>query len=207
MVYTGNAYTYPDFITWIQSLSAEGKTSGANQSEALIAFTQLNLKRMDRIYKTLMPDEALLQTIRNLKVRQQWTIITEAWCGDSAQSLPIIARIAESAAGRIGLNVILRDENMDWMHRYQTNGSNAIPKLIAKDEAGRELFTWGPRPIAAQKMLTNWKANPEGLSWDAFETRLHTWYAKDKGISIQSELHLKLSLLDVTDSENHASKN
>ena len=73
------------------------------------------------------------------------------------------------------------------MEQYLTNGSKSIPKLIAFNSNAKELFTWGPRPVPAQELLMNWKKNPAGRNWEAFETELHTWYARDKSKTIQEE--------------------
>ncbi len=74
------------------------------------------------------------------------------------------------------------------MDKYLTNGARAIPKLIAVNETmNKETFVWGPRPFPAQELLRNWKNNPAGKSWGEFEKELHSWYAKDKTQTIQSE--------------------
>jgi hypothetical protein len=36
------------------------------------------------------------------------------------------------------------------MDQYLTNGGRSIPKLVAFDDDGQALFTWGPRPAALQ---------------------------------------------------------
>lgn len=183
-----NEFAYPEFMHWVAQLAEHGATSGPNQSEALIGFTQLNLKRMQRIDKTLKLNDELTALLKSDLPTQHWVVITEAWCGDSAQILPILNKIAESALGKIRLSIVLRDQNPLLMAKFHTNGSKSIPKLIAFDEHGNELFNWGPRPESAQKLLLDWRQTPQGRSWEDFERELHTWYAKDKGISIQEEM-------------------
>lgn len=100
--------SYPDFIYWVQQLIEQGTTSGPNQSEALVNFTKLNMSRMRRISKTFNVNDELRDITKGLQ-KQQWVVITEAWCGDSAQILPIIHKISESAKGKIELNIVLRD--------------------------------------------------------------------------------------------------
>jgi hypothetical protein len=80
------------------------------------------------------------------------------------------------------------------MDNHLTNGSRSIPRLIAHDVFGTELFTWGPRPVHAQSLLLSWKQRPQGRSWEDFEKELHTWYAKDKTLSIQKEFTDILSI-------------
>lgn len=189
----GKALSYSEFIVWVHQLVAEGATSGPKQTEALAGFTALNLKRMERIFKQTEVSSHLSSALALLETKQNWVVITEAWCGDSAQLLPIIARIVADAEGLIDLKIIMRDENPHWIDRYHTNGSHSIPKLVAFDSEGKELFTWGPRPRAAQQIFLKWKKNPQGKSWDEFEKELHTWYAKDKTTSTQNEIYEKIT--------------
>ncbi len=192
MKINGPVFTYQSFSQWMAVLVAAGRTSGPRQSEELAAFTALNLKRMERLDKTLKLDDSLAGLLKRI-VPQDWLVLTEAWCGDSAQSLPVIGRLAAMAQGRVSLKIALRDENPDLMDRFLTNGGRSIPKLVAFDRQGNELFNWGPRPAEAQQIMLDWKASPNGRDWHDFEKELHLWYAKDKTISIQKELNNLLS--------------
>lgn len=191
----GPVYNYSEFIDWVETLVNDGKTSGHQQTPELVGFTALNLKRMSRIFKTTVLNEDLQQLLNHMNEIQKWYVITEAWCGDSAQSFPVLAKIAEESKGKILINVVLRDDNPNWMDKYHTNGARSIPKLIAFNAQGEEIFTWGPRPKEAHELLLAWKANPEGKTWEEFEVELHTWYAKDKTQTLQREITEKLGQL------------
>lgn len=184
----GEIYSYNSYMQFLTKLVNEESTTGELQTEELVAFTNLNLKRMERLNKTLIIQDSLVQCFENEFEKQTWVVLVEAWCGDCAQNLPVIGKIAESSKGLIDLKIIIRDQNMHWFDKYLTNGSKSIPKLIAFNKEHKELFTWGPRPLPAQKLLLNYKLNPNGKSWNDFETELHTWYAKDKSQTIQIEL-------------------
>lgn len=184
---SGPVLNYEDFISWVDELTSAGKTSGPNQTAALVGYTALNLTRMKRISKTTKLDTSVVEQL-NLAATQHWVVITEAWCGDSAQNLPLIAAMTEASNGNISLHIILRDENPLIMDKYLTNGGRSIPKLVAFNEDGDELFTWGPRPEAAQELFMRWKKDPQGKSWADFETDLHTWYARNKGADVLREL-------------------
>ena len=182
-----------NYLSFFEDLVGNGRTSGLVQNPELIAFSALNLRRYKRILKTfdfISPLDAIAGHA-NLKF-QQWIVITEVWCGDSAQVLPVIVKIADKFGDMISLKIILRDENPEWIARYPTNGGHSIPKLISYDEEGKELFQWGPRPKEAQQILKDWKANTKGRTWADFEHDLHSWYAKDKTVSTQLELYEKL---------------
>ncbi len=183
---TKKVFTYEEFYEWILELVLAGKTSGSSQTQALANFTALNARRMSRLNKTVILHPELISLIKEITEPQEWLVITEAWCGDSAQSLPVIARIA-AASDKINLKIVLREENPGLMDQYLTNGSKSIPKLVSFDQSGNEIFTWGPRPEPAQKIFMNWKKEPAGRSWEIFEKELHTWYAIDKSLSLQKE--------------------
>ncbi len=193
MKVNGPVLNYQKYFELTQNHVANHQTSGSNQSEALIGFTALNLKRMERLNKTLKITAELQQIAENLSSRQTWYVISENWCGDCAQNLPAIQKIVEHSKGKIELKIVFRDENPELMEIYHTNGAKSIPKLIAFDENKNELFTWGARPKEANEILYAWKANPQGKSWEDFEKELHLWYARDKAQSLFNEFYTILS--------------
>jgi hypothetical protein len=181
-------FTYESYLKHFEEWVKNGETSSLNPSPVLIEFTKLNFARTQRIHKTLLINQELKKAIENIQNIYSWIVLTEAWCGDSAQNLAVIAEIAKLNPDKIRLYILLRDENPEMMDNYLTNGARAIPKLIAVNETlGKEAFVWGPRPAPAQELLRAWKKNPEGKSWDEFEKELHGWYAKDKTQSLQHE--------------------
>ncbi len=195
MLTINHYYNYNAFFAWTSELAEKFQTSGADQTEEQKKFTQLNYKRMERWNKTFQLTDSLAKVLSDLQKNQVWVVITETWCGDSAQLLPGIAHIAEASEGKIKLKIILRDDNPEWMNNYMTNGTKSIPKLISFDTDGNELFVWGPRPQGAIEILKEWKANPETINKEQFHVNLHTWYGKDKGQGLQSEIeHLLLSV-------------
>ena len=184
----GEVRSYDEFMAWCTEMAENKQTSGHNQEESLIGYTALNFRRMQRLNKTFKLSELAIDSLARLEVVQHWLVFTESWCGDSAQTLPIINKVAEGSSGKILLQVVMRDENLAVMDEHRTNGSLAIPKLVVLDDQGKQVYEWGPRPTDAQKLLQDWKANPQGKDWEAFELELHTWYARDKGQSSQVEL-------------------
>lgn len=155
-------------------------------------YIKLNYHRTLRILKTYKVNEELCSLIKKISQPQLWLVLTEHWCGDSAQILPYISKIAECNQ-LIDLRILERDKNLDIMDLYLTNGTRSIPKLIAFDVEGNELFTWGPRPKEAQELILN--AKKEGKSKEEFIEQLHLWYAKDGGQSIEKEFYEIISNL------------
>lgn len=179
--------SYSAYIILTEELLAQGRTTGENQSDLYINFTQLNLQRMRRIAKTFTPNDALAQFTRQL-TPQTWVVITEPWCGDAAQTVPLIAALAQLNQG-IELRLILRDEHPAIMNLYLTNGGKAIPIWVALNEAHEAMFTWGPRPAEAQQMVRDYKAmeapKPDYLE---FAQSVQKWYTADQGRSFSSEV-------------------
>jgi hypothetical protein len=84
------------------------------------------------------------------------------------------------------MKFVLRDENLELMDLFLTNGGRSIPKLIALDKNNNVLKTWGPRPSFANKMVTEYKAKNGNLDAQ-FKQDLQVWYNKDKGKSTQED--------------------
>ncbi|MBA2175786.1 thioredoxin family protein [Halobacillus locisalis] len=85
-------------------------------------------------------------------------ILTEDWCGDAMLNIPIYLRFAEAA--HIQTHFLRRDENLELMDQYLTNGeSRSIPKIIFLASNGDEIGTWGPRAPEIQQFLDDSLAN------------------------------------------------
>ena len=183
-------FTYKEFLSWMEEKvkNYQPKTLATGEID-LDHYNVLNLKRMKRIEKTYEVNPSLAILIEKIHKNQTWWVITEPWCGDSAQSLPALAKIA-AINSKIDFKIMLRDINTDWMNNYLTDGGKAIPILTAFDENENELFVWGPRPAPAQKITNDWKTKKD-KSWEEYEKELHTWYAKDKFHHLEEEfLHI-----------------
>ena len=145
----------------------------------------LNDRRMKRLDKTIKISEETIQEFQKVKQPQTWLVLTEGWCGDAAQNLPILDKIASDTAN-IDLKIVLRDENLDLMDLFLTNGGRSIPKLIALDKDNNVLDFWGPRPTIATKMVADYKEKNGALD-PQFKQDLQVWYNKDKGKSVQAD--------------------
>ncbi len=150
-----------------------------------ITFTGLNLHRARRIARTWRPADELAAAVAALPGPQLWLALTEPWCGDSAQCLPVFAILA-GLRPDIDFRLLLRDQNPEVMDLYLTGGKRSIPIVIALDPDGQELFRWGPRPAAAQAVFE--EARSEGLDKPAILERLHLFYGRDRGRALDAEL-------------------
>ncbi len=180
-----NAITYAQYREMIDILLAENKTTGQNHSESMVEYTRMNMQRMRRVEKTTVLEDDLVQLMLSLQTPMIWVILTEAWCGDAAQNIPAIVKIAD-ASSLVEVKLLLRDENTALMDAYLTNGGRSIPKLIALNANTLEVLgTWGPRPEEIQGFVMD--AMKNNMPFPEMAEKLHGWYAKDSSKSLQKE--------------------
>ncbi|WP_378179357.1 thioredoxin family protein [Aquimarina sp. SS2-1] len=182
-----NSYSYQEYKEKVSELLSKGKSTGNEQSEALTNYSMLNDRRMRRLDKTLKINGTIADAFTNTKTNITWLVLTEGWCGDAAQSLPVINKLSEMNEG-IDLRIISRDEHDELMNNFLTNGGKSIPKLIAYNkETQKVVNTWGPRPSFATKMVNDYKKVNGSLDAQ-FKQDLQVWYNKDKGNNVAEDL-------------------
>jgi len=180
-----NGMNYKEYIqSVVNDIAATNPENLSSEDKEHFENKKLNMQRSSRIERTHVVSEELEALIKNIKDKQLWMVITEGWCGDSAQTLPIIAKMAEMNPN-IDLRILLRDSNPDIMDLYLTRGTRSIPKLVVFDPEGNELLTWGPRTKALQDLMNQWKS--EGIVKPKLYEKLHYWYARNKGKEIEAE--------------------
>lgn len=180
---TRKRYSYQEYRDMINALVAKNKTTGDNHSKVMLGHTTMNVARMNRLDKKAEISDELAAKVKALPA-QTWLVISEAWCGDAAQNLPWINKLAE-LNDNVELTIILRDENLDIMDQFLTNGGRSIPKIAALDSNNEVLYDWGPRPQLMQGTYSQLKA--DGLEYAEISKTIHTMYAKDKGNAFQQE--------------------
>ena len=182
-----NSHSYAEYRKLVSDLLLEGKSTGVEQSDDLTHYSTLNETRMNRLEKTMkITDENSLK-LKSLKGEYIWLVISEGWCGDAAQILPILNKMAEES-GKIDLKIVLRDENEDLMNLFLTKKAKAIPIVIVIDKETSEVVgSWGPRPKGAADLINKYKKEFGALDETA-KTDLQLWYLHDKGLSTQEEL-------------------
>jgi thiol-disulfide isomerase/thioredoxin len=182
-----SAQSYTAYKEMVLQLLKEGKSTGVIQNNDLFHYTKLNNQRMKRLDKQTKLNEETLSKAQKINKEFTWLVLTESWCGDAAQTLPVFNKFAE-ANKKIDLKVVLRDENEDLMNKFLTNGSKSIPKLIVVDNASLEVVgSWGPRSAKASKMVTDYKEK-HGKIDAKLKTDLQNWYNDDKGTHIEMEM-------------------
>ncbi|HTI93273.1 MAG TPA: thioredoxin family protein [Puia sp.] len=178
--YWDQAISYKQYVTNVETEAATNPTEGNSK------YVPLNWKRMQRLQKTYTLSPVAAELISQLHRPIRWLVITENWCGDSAQSTPIMEKMVEAADGHIEMRFIYRDANPGLMNAHLTGTSMSIPKVIQLDEAFHVVGSWGPRPDKAHQLVLRLKSNP--ATAHTYSEELHKWYAQDKQVGIEAGL-------------------
>jgi hypothetical protein len=186
------AMSYPEYFRHVDTLLQQGLHTGAEQKPSYLEYTKLNIQRMRKWEKIGVLSPSLLGALTRWTRPLTWLVITEGWCGDGAQSLPFLHKMA-LANPHIQLKLVLRDAHDPLMNNYLTHGARSIPKVIWLDENGYEMAIWGPRPQPASLLVRQLKE--QGVSPQEVSTQLHTWYALDKGKTLQEEFEKQFEML------------
>jgi Thioredoxin len=196
---TFTTLTYEAYRTLIADLLAQGKTTGPEsmQGPDMIDYARLNEQRMKRIDKTFQLDAEAKVLLESIQKPMLWLTLTEGWCGDAAQIVPVLPALA-ALNPNIEARFLLRDEHPDLMELFLTDSTRSIPKVIfIEPQSGTVLGSWGPRPVALQDLADQYKAEMQAMrenklsikaKFEEGKTAIHTWYAHDKTVSTQREL-------------------
>ena len=180
-----SSMNYQQYRDLVNTRFADGKSTSNEDSQALVDYSKLNISRMKRLDKTTVLSNEIVDKIKAIDKPVNWLVLSEGWCGDAAQNLPIFNAIAE-LNDNINLRIILRDENLNLMDRFLTNGGRSIPKLIQiKDDVVSG--TWGPRPSIATEMVKNYKKE-HGILTDEFKKDLQIWYNRNKAENLLEDI-------------------
>jgi hypothetical protein len=150
-----------------------------------MATGPINYQRMSRIARTFSPAEETREIISRLRSEQLWMVLSEPWCSDSAQCVPVIHLVA-ACSPLVTMRILLRDENSDIMNATLTDKKRSIPKVVSFSTDGGVFFMWGPRPAAAARLTAEMIA--DGMPKEQRLERLHLWYGRDRGVSVEAEL-------------------
>ncbi|MFW0715639.1 thioredoxin family protein [Pedobacter sp. N23S346] len=192
-IFNAQGMDYQTYRALVDQLLLEGKST--SEASYDLHYTKMNVQRMTRVDKTVSLTDDLSSIIDHFEANYKFLVITEGWCGDAAQIIPVFNKIAVASLGKIDLKFVLRDKNLPLIDAHLTNGGRAIPVLIVLNEAADQvLATWAPRPQVLQELLKEWKK--ETTEMPILAEKLHSWYAKDKTQSTQTELKMLLDRLE-----------
>lgn len=100
-------------------------------------------------WRTREPPAGALERASALEDRWRLLVLSEDWCGDASNTVPLLARLAE-ATPDLELRIVERDANPELMDRYTTDGSRSIPLVVVLDEDFEPRGRWGPDPRSSR---------------------------------------------------------
>lgn len=183
-----NSHSYEEYRTLMADLLKVGKSTAVEQTDERAHYSELNESRMRRLDKTMKITDENIVKLNSLNKHYIWLVLTESWCGDAAQILPILNKMVVQSDGKIDMKLVLRDEHEELMNHFLTNKGKAIPKLIIIDkETGSVVADWGPRPQGAVNLIKKY-IEQFGTIDETAKADLQLWYLHDKGVSTQNEI-------------------
>lgn len=138
------------------------------------------------VYRKSRVPAWVLEAAQALGRELKLLVLTEDWCGDAANTVPVIARFAEQAP-TVEMRLLKRDEHFELMDRFLTAGSRSIPLAIVLDADFTPIGRWGPRPRELQEFVIREKRACIRPS-DEIYRDVRAWYARDRGSTTLREL-------------------
>ncbi|TXC81659.1 thioredoxin family protein [Luteibaculum oceani] len=180
--------SYERYMQEMLRFKTEGKSSSFNQKVGYAEYTSLSYHRMKRLNKTLKLSESLGEKLDELKTPIHMLAITESWCGDAAQNLPLFDLLS-SYSDQLNLKLVYREENLDLMDEHLTDGGRSIPVVIFLDDNFQRVAQWGPRPRPIQEFVKDYKSRPEPKeAYEEFQKKTQQLYNHDGGKTLSLEI-------------------
>lgn len=184
-----NSLDFDAYMELTRNLVNRKVVTPVYEPEKMLKYTAANLERMEYVLQHLQINKKLYNRLQQPGFSMDWLVITEPWCGDASQIVPVLYLVSQCNAD-IRFRLVLRDEHPELMKQYTTRNTDSIPILICYDRnSGKPMGHWGPRPKVLQEILENYQLQ-EGESFGTLVRKLHAWYREDLGTQIQEELLL-----------------
>lgn len=119
-------------------------------------------------------DSAVLARARAVSGEWRLLVVAEDWCGDSANTIPYVARLIDSLPS-VALRIVNSTDGRWVMERYRTpDGRAATPTVVLLNPAGELVGCFIERPAGLRKaiaeggramaILTEWRKKDAGHS-------------------------------------------
>lgn len=171
----------PDLVVDTDTAVRAAWEAGLGWAEYLEREVREHAALWNGVWERATVPEPVLRRAAEIGGRWRLLVISEDWCGDASNTVPVIARLAASVPG-IEMRVVKRDEHPALMDRFLTGGSRSIPLALVLRDDFSLAGVWGPRPPELQAWVLAEKR--AGLRpADAIYRDVRRWYARDRGAS------------------------
>jgi thioredoxin family protein len=152
--------------------------------EQFLADVSANGELWQAVARRVEIPDSVVHDIESVGGQWHLLVLTEDWCGDAVNTLPVLAAISNRARN-LDLRILSRDANPDLMDGHRTGKSRSNPIVIVLDSQFAERAWWGPRPAPLQ----GWVVNAGRALTPAERYReVRRWYARDRGTTTLAEL-------------------
>lgn len=136
-------------------------------------------------YAAASVDAALVARLGRVPGRWRFLVVAVDACGDSANTMPYLARLVE-ASDRLELRVVSPADGAWVMESHRTeDGRPATPTVVLLDESGTERGCWVERPYGLRKVL---QGQRDGTIPGTFTEVLTAWRREDQGRSTLEDM-------------------
>lgn len=163
---------------------AQEHIDNPNTDPEYLEYFKLGLMRMNRMMKSFNATDEQNALLEQKQFKGKILIITEPWCGDASNAVPVVQKFFNNNEMRI----TLRDQEPSLIDHFLTNGGKSIPIVIFLNENFEVINSWGPRPAYGLELFKKFKANPETYDKGKFHNELQVYYAKNKGQDTINEI-------------------
>ncbi len=173
----------PRCVVPVDSTLLRLQASGQTFSEFLAA-AKARREGWLRMADSARVDEALLARARAVGGTWHLLVIAVDACGDSMNSVPYLAKLAEQVPG-LDLRIVLpaRGRSVQESHK-SLDGRNATPTIVLLDAEGRDVGCIVELPSEIRTWATSVRP---AVSSDSLHAGIRAFYARDRGRGITTE--------------------
>jgi hypothetical protein len=167
-----------------ETITLRERYLGAPEFDEMLATAEQNADLWAVVWRRAKVPDEFVRRVAALGGAWHLLVLSEDWCGDAVNTVPIVAKLAELSPN-LDVRVLARDHNLDLMDAHLTGTSRSIPAVIALDEDFVERGWWGPRPADLQ----TWVLGPgRALDKEVRYREVRAWYARDAGRTTLEEV-------------------
>ena len=129
-----------------------------------------------------------VEAFRRLAKPLRVLILSEDWCGDCTDNLPVVNRLAEES-GKLEVRILPRDEHLDVMDQYLKYGQfRAIPLILFLDEDGNVVGDLKERPESVTELRARKRQELHASRPDFGEPGAYAELSEEKRVELQAAL-------------------